>query len=301
MKRSRKRIILSSDEDEFSNNKGGVNSESDENFGIHSSDDEFLADNSVSSKKNNINGANKRGKTAQKKASDTNSAKKFRSGEKKGKPITKKTKTTNNANRQNDDETVRMGSRHRNKTNRFGNRESTVNFDNFFNILEAQREAGESSKQSSTENELNARSVGPTPERNVDVSSFFSFDDRNATNLMAREQSADVNMQSLSTCANELKLMEAKFDAKMSVIIKQCSRIEALLKFQKLPNESNNTEHLVDENGDACEIRLKQMGLPATTIFELKEIEEKLKDGHFEADMVFIIIFTQLISHYVHF
>lgn len=122
-----------------------------------------------------------------------------------------------------------------------------------------------------------------------DEPSFARNEGSNSSNSVSNTHSNE----SLLSFREEIKMLEVKIDAQFAVMTKQCARIEALLKYQKKPigggatvsNSINQSEFL--EEDDRCETQLKEMGLPATQVQQFKQIDEKLNDSGYEANMVF--------------
>lgn len=120
--------------------------------------------------------------------------------------------------------------------------------------------------------------------QNDKESSVVLNDDTNSTNSMNNEH------EQMHSNENKdmLKMIDAKMDAKFAVVVKQCARIEALLKYHKVPIGMNVSQSTSSEPNDfESDKRLKEMGLPLTEIDQLKRIEDHLKDEHFESTMVF--------------
>lgn len=206
--------------------------------------------------------------------------------------LAKKKKSTHKDNRHNDTPTKRIGSRERIKTNRFGARESGINFNDFFVNLDAQQKEFENSQDPATMDNFHERvDIATIP------SSVVIFDDKNSTNSVFDQpnQSNEIS-KLLSTMADDFKMMEAKFDAQFAVLQKQSARIEALLKYYKMPVgmdvlQSKSIErHEFFETTDQCTIQLKEMGLPVTQIQQLMKIEEKLGDTDFQTHMVIFFV-----------
>lgn len=193
----------------------------------------------------------------------------------------------NKKNHNDDDQTDRTSVRSRTKNNRYGSRESTVNFDDFFDKLASQQ------KQRTTQGSSKTSDC-------IDAARAYSALDDDEPLLGQNEASNSTNSvvndhlnEQMSSCRDEIKMMQAKIDAQFAVMTKQCARIEALLKYHKKPigggatvsNSVDQSEFL--EEDDWCETQLKEMGLPATQVQHLIQIEKKLNDTGFEAAMVF--------------
>lgn len=275
MKRNEKQLFVRSKRGEFSSDDGDLTSEIDEDFQNISSDDEVFNVNSASrsttSKRIDNNNKKENGKFVRNHANSvgTNRAKRPQSEQKKDEPLAKKKKTSRNAhsvNHESSDEMQfqRKESRERTKTKRFGTRESTIDFNDFFTTLASQKSADQ--LDASTSRNAGETTIVP------------------AENSIAAEHSSLILKFS-----DEMKSIEAKFDAKLSVLVKQCARIEAILKFKRntieMPSNSADGEDPITK-GDETEIQLKQMGLPTSEIEKLERIEENLNTTSFETEMV---------------
>lgn len=173
--------------------------------------------------------------------------------------------------------TTRKGERERQKTDRYGTRESAVNFDNFFTSLAAQ----------------NSSFVQSASTQNLDT---ISGDDH--LELCTQNKQIDVevskhNSNELSECfkslENKFLSFERNFDAKIAVFQTQIARVEVNLKHRRRPQE-NDASFELRIAGERSLSELGELNLPIGEIAELTELEEKLKDSCFALNMVNKII-----------
>lgn len=269
-------FVLDSEEDEISSsgNEADTDTENDENYEIGQSDESISSVDSVSkpsTSKRKIDKSKTKGKLVQKKTNNIRTNKQKRS-----RPIQKDLEDVLNArkrkkaNDETDHQTNRMSEREHTKTNRYGTRESAVNFDDFFTNLAMQQ-------KQNTQNQ----SISIEP-------SIVRSDESISTSSLPNDQ---LN-ESLSMVRDTLKMMDAKIDAQFAVMAKNCARIEALLKCHKKPidgsQSKSNEQNELFEVGDQYEIQLKEMGLPATEVNQLKRIEEHLNNMDYENQMVIV-------------
>lgn len=315
MKRAKKNQFIDDSEwDGFLSSENDTDTENDEDSEFCPSDGSVSNVNSASkgatSKQKTSSITKKSGKMAQQ---DTNSIRKnlkrMHSKQTDGVHTidsSKRKKSTHDDNKKNDGQANRKGSRECTKTNRFGTRESTVNFNDFFKNLASQRKLSDSTQNSST-------TFDTATALNVDMSSAFLNEETNSTNSMADKHFQQSEYFQLMS--NHMKKIEEKIDAQFSVLLKQNSRIEALLKYYKTPVGMVNTSHKssksiehneILETGDQCENHLKAMGLPINEIQQLVNIEENLKNANFESQMVNFfhesnVLFVDIIYYFMHY
>lgn len=289
-------FISSSEEDEHSSEE---NTENDEDYDSNPSDGAVFNVNPRLSKqrvKNNCIIGKKNGEIARqnKNIIRKNIPKRSRSPQRNGGQmmnLSKRKKTALSVNSQNDDQSKRKGSRARNKTDRLGTRESSINFNHFFENMASQRKASENAQNSSTTNHL-IDCDDTVTSLDIGEPSVVGAIDNNHTNSMD-DQRFESN-ESAKLIADSMRLMESKFDAKFAVLVKQCARIEAILKYHKSPLGTKESMDDVEsvENVDQCENQLKGMGLPISEIEQLVQIEQHLNIEKFETDMVIFSLIT---------
>lgn len=195
MKRNGKsRVFIDSEEDEIprSGNEADTDTENDENYEIGQSDESISSVDSVSkpsTSKRKIDKSKTKGKLVQEKTNNVRTSKQKRS-----RPIQKdledglNARKRKKANDETDCQTIRMSGREHTKTNRYGTRESVVNFDDFFTNLALQQ-------KQNTQNQ--SITIEPSIVRNVESSS---------TSSLANDQ---LN-ESLSMFRDTLKMMKQK-------------------------------------------------------------------------------------------
>lgn len=190
-------------------------------------------------------------------------------------------------------ETTRKSERPRKKTNRFGARESTANFNSFFEKLAAQESAKEkSAAEKSTHRKTNETNIDRN-HTNVDsiqtngTNGTMNFESANSELLVnavvETESKFDELQKMLSELSQSIKSIDTKFDVEFSMLQRQVARVEVKLNNRRQSSDSDNfnfeTEYLSE---------LKKMGFPLKDVDGLIEVENKLKDANYENHLVSI-------------
>lgn len=183
----------------------------------------------------------------------------------------------------------RKGGRSRKKTNRFGTRESTANFDTFFTNLTAENSVPSTIDDSMPLNETGSNTIvancvdlfstvsNNSPINEDENSSIFADSCGNQANA---SHQFDAIKQMMSDLGNCMKTLETNFDAKLQVFQRQLARVEVMMNHRRVSvdtDESAENEYLSE---------LAALGLPLKTSDSLADLEKKLADASYENQLV---------------
>lgn len=200
---------------------------------------------------------------------------------KKKRKVNKKKPKKNNSDQSK--KSSRKGEGSRKKTNRFGTRVSTVNFDNFFTNLTAENSVPSTIDVPVLLNETGLNTIdenhtvsNSSPTNEDGNSSSFADNCGNQANASHQFDAIQKMMSDLGNC---IKTLETNFDTKLQVFQRQLARVEVMLNHRRVSVDT-------DESENEYLSQLAALGLPLKTSDSLADLEKKLEDASYENQLV---------------
>lgn len=202
--------------------------------------------------------------------------------------LPKKWQKNGHDGRQTSTHTARKGERSRQKTNRFGNRESSINFDSFFTNLAEKRSY---SQRSSIQSQLPGTSAIEV-DRSIQLVNVSG--EKDSIDLSSHEHRSNSNnteiFEMLLAISKNLQSFETKFDAKIAILQRQISRVEVIMKSRKMPiSQSESIPSVETDEAEPFLSGLREVGLPVANIPDLDELEKNLSDAGFATNAVMFV------------